>query len=116
MTRKQSRFDFLDEVAAEPAAPTEKVRTDQIKPSTEAISPSETPYLFQPHPRTEPQAPLGNRVRLAAKHHLEDYVRDLKRAGYPATEARVLEALMLLLGEDDTTRRAVTLYLTGRTD
>lgn len=116
MTRKPDRFGFLDEVTAEPAASTERVRSDQIKPSAETPSASEAPYLFQPHPRTEPQAPLGNRVRLVAKHHLEDYVRDLKRAGYPATEARVLEALMLLLGEDDTTRRAVTSYLTGRTD
>lgn len=116
MTRKQSRFDFLDEVAAEPTASTEKVSSDEIKPGTEDTNSSSTPYLFQQHPRTEPQAPLGNRVRLVAKHHLEDYVRDLKRAGYPATEARVLEALMLLLGEDEATRRLVSVYLTGRTD
>lgn len=116
MTRKQGRFDFLDEVAAEPAVPTEKASSDGIETRTEKASPSATPYLFQQHPRTESQAPLGNRVRLVAKHHLEDYVRDLKRAGFPATEARVLEALMLLLGEDDATRKAVSLYLTGRTD
>lgn len=116
MPRKPDRFGFLDEVAAEPATPDEKVSSDEIRPSVEDTNASATPYLFQQHPRTEPQAPLGNRVRLVAKHHLEDYVRDLKRAGYPATEARVLEALMLLLGEDDTTRRLVSAYLTGRTD
>lgn len=111
---KKSRFDFLDEVAAEPATPTEpqaQVRSDPVPP--EGPTP---PYLFRQFPRTDPQAPLGNRVRLEAKHHLEDYTRDLKRAGYPATEARVLEALMLLLAEDATLRRTLTAYLTGKAD
>ena len=108
MTRK-SRFDFLNEVAAEPTPSTSEATTPT--PSTPA---TDTPYLFQQHPRTEAQAPLGNRVRLPAKHALEDYVRDLKRAGYPATEARVLEALMLTLRDDPDVRSKVTTYLTGK--
>lgn len=115
MTRNKSRFDFLDEVTAEPATPTEpqaQVRSD-LNTSPEQAA---TPYLFRQFSRTDPQAPLGNRVRLEAKHHLEDYTRDLKRAGYPATEARVLEALMLLLAEDATLRSTLTTYLTGKAD
>lgn len=102
---QKDRFGFLDEVAAEP-------RTADITPTSQ--SEQGTPYLFQQHSRTEPQAPLGNRVRLAAKHVLEDYVRSLKRAGYPATEARVMEAMMLLLNEDEILRTKVTAYLTGK--
>lgn len=112
MTRKPaSRFDFLDEVAAEPAPAKEAASTPMPAQGSEG-----QPYLFQPVPRTEPLAPLGNRVRLPAKHALEDYVRALKRDGYPATEARVLEALMLLLGEDSAVQARVTQYLTGKTD
>jgi hypothetical protein len=110
MTRKPaSRFDFLDEVAAEVA------QGEEASPPP-ALASSSQPYLFQPVSRTEPLAPLGNRVRLPAKHALEDYVRTLKRDGYPATEARVLEALMLLLDEDPAVQARVTHYLTGKTD
>ncbi len=88
------RFDFLDEVAAEPQPAIESV--PQSTPATTTPG-TKTAYLYQAHSRTEPLAPLGNRVRLPAKHILEDFVRDLKRAGHPATETRALEALMLLL-------------------
>lgn len=112
MTRKPaSRFDFLDEVAAEVAL----VEEASPSPAPAPVNASQ-PYLFQPVPRTEPLAPLGNRVRLPAKHALEDYVRMLKRDGYPATEARVLEALMLLLDEDAGVQARVTEYLTGKRD
>lgn len=111
MARKAaSRFDFLDEVVAEPA-PGMEADPSPVPPQVS----ERQPYLFQPVPRTEPLAPLGNRVRLPAKHALEDYVRALKRDGYPATEARVLEALMLLLNEDTTVQARVTEYLTGKT-
>lgn len=114
MTRKPaSRFDFLDEVVAEPT-PTKEASPSPV-PTPAQVS-EDRPYLFQPMPRNEPLAPLGNRVRLPAKHALEDYVRTLKRDGYPATEARVLEALMLLLGEDLALQARVTQYLTGKTD
>lgn len=105
MTGK-NRFDFLDEVAAEePQA--------SSLPTPTSPGQQDRPYLYQQHPRTEPLAPLGNRVRLPAKHALEDYVRDLKRAGHPATEARVLEALMLLVQEDVEVKRKLDAYLTG---
>lgn len=132
------RFDFLDNVVAEPeditgaptAGPGQKPSpADPAPEKAESQPPAETqpsqhrmpaasppepvrPYLFQTFSRSEPLAPLGNRIRLPAKHHLEDYVRVLKRAGYPATESRILEALMLQL-DDTEVRRRVTLYLVG---
>ena len=108
MTGK-NRFDFLDEVAAEePQA--------SSLPTPTSPGQQDRPYLYQQHPRTEPLAPLGNRVRLPAKHALEDYVRELKRAGYPATEARVLEALMLMIDEDSEMKSRLHVYLTGKPD
>lgn len=106
----KSRFDFLDEVAAEPQPVIDSIATS-TPASTTPIT--RTAYLYQAHSRTEPLAPLGNRVRLPAKHILEDFVRDLKRAGHPATETRALEALMLLLAEDAEVRARVAIYLTG---
>lgn len=103
----KDRFGFLDEVQAEEAKP---------EPAPSVAAPQTGPYLYQQHPRNEPQAPLGNRVRLPAKHALEDYVRSLKRAGHPATEARVLEALMLLIDEDSELKSKLTVYLTGKPD
>lgn len=114
MTRG-SRFDFLDEVAAE--EPQEVQEPETGNPVTvPSAAPQAGPYLFQQHPRNEPLAPLGNRVRLPAKHSLEDYVRELKRAGYPATEARVLEALMLMIDEDSEMKSRLHVYLTGKPD
>ncbi|GHF65231.1 hypothetical protein HNQ07_004706 [Deinococcus metalli] len=119
MTKKAgNRFNFLDEVAGEPA--TDQGSTPPAAPAAappvEPRTAESGPYLFRQHPRGEPQAPLGNRIALPAKHVLEDYVRGLKRAGYPATEARVLEGLLLLLQDDPEVRARLATYLTGRPD
>lgn len=114
MTKKPSRFGFLDEVTSEPSP--SQAAPQATAPTTPETSPEsdDRPYLFRQHPRGEPQAPLGNRINLQAKHVLEDYVRGLKRAGYPATEARVLEGLLLLLAEDGEVQVKLSTYLTGR--
>lgn len=71
------------------------------------------PYLTRSFPRGEPAVGLGARVRVAAKYVLEDYTQSLKRAGWPATETRVMEAMFHLLEEDVEVRARVTRYLTG---
>ena len=81
--------------------------------SAEATSTSE-PYLLRRFAREEAVARLGNGVRAATKHRLEDYVRELKRGGWPATEARVMEGMFELLDEDPDFRARVTAYLTGK--
>ena len=73
-------------------------------------------YLTRSFPRGEPTVGLGARVRVAAKYVLEDYTQSLKRAGWPATEARVMEAMFHLLEEDADVRARVTAYLTGGRD
>ncbi|CAM3929302.1 hypothetical protein [Deinococcus marmoris] len=135
MTRKERRFDFLDNLQTEGHTPPNTPGTatsettgngqlmesvqesiDPALPATTARIPAQEsarPYLYEPMNRNEAQAPLGNRVRLTAKHELEDYVRALKRAGHPATEGRVLEALMLLL-KDHAIQAQVNSFLTGR--
>lgn len=100
--------------SAPPFAPA--IRKNPAPPMTEPRVLAQEPpraYLYEPTDRHEAQAPLGNRVRLVAKHELEDYVRALKRAGHPATEGRVLEALMLLLN-DDMVQARVNDFLTGK--
>jgi hypothetical protein len=99
MSSKSSRFGaFLkpsddsapDEVAAEPTS----------TPLLSVPAPEPAAYLLRRFPRDEALARLGNGVRASSKHHLEDYVRELKRGGWPATEARVMEALFELLDLD----------------
>lgn len=85
--------------------------TSAVIPSRE---PEDVPYLLRRFPRDEALARLGNGVRAASKYHLEDYVRALKRAGWPASEARAIEAMFELLGADQAFREKVTTYLTGK--
>lgn len=87
----------------------DKAAADAAKADAEA-------YLLRRFPRDEALARLGNGVRASSKHHLEDYVRELKRGGWPATEARVMEALFELLDIDAAFRARATVYLTGQTD
>ena len=70
-------------------------------------------YLYRSRPLAATVVPLGNRVELSAKVALECYVREIKKAGHPATETRVMEAMMLLL-EHAPVRQLVTNYLTGK--
>ena len=94
----------------------------ETTPELEAVtSPTEAPaavnsgaYLLRRFQRDEAVARLGNGVRAACKYRLEDYVRELKRDGWPATEARVMEAMFELLDADPEFRASVTTYLTGK--
>ena len=113
MSSKPGRFGgFLQSTT--PAGTTEAAvppKETQAAPGGET-STSE-PYLLRRFAREEAVARLGNGVRAATKHRLEDYVRELKRGGWPATEARVMEGMFELLDEDLAFRARVTTYLTG---
>ena len=116
---KSSRFGgFLK--PAEGAAVPEPV----VEPAASPVSPvvpapageaEDGPYLLRRFPKEEAVARLGNGVRASSKYRLEDYVRELKRDGWPATEARVTEAMFELLDEDAAFRTRVRDYLIGRT-
>lgn len=114
MPGKPSRFGgFL-----QPAVPAEEreaeVATEEIPPAPRGKTSTSEPYLLRRFAREEAVARLGNGVRAATKHRLEDYVRELKREGWPATEARVMEGMFELLDEDPDFRVRVTIYLTGK--
>lgn len=113
MPGKPGRFGgFL-----QPATPAEKAEEPAPVVETPAAPAGESsgPYLLRRFSRDEAVARLGNGVRAPTKHRLEDYVRELKRGGWPATEARVMEAMFELLDEDPDFRARVTTYLTGQT-
>lgn len=114
MTGKGSRFGaFLkpvEELAVEVGSEEAAASPAPIsEPTTDSAA-----YLLRRFPRDEALARMGNGVRASSKHHLEDYVRDLKRSGWPATEARVMEALFELLEADSEFRTLATRYLTGQ--
>lgn len=98
--------------AAEPGSP---AQVEEVMTTVAVAGEAPEPYLLRRFAREEAVARLGNGVRASTKHRLEDYVRELKRAGWPATEARVMEAMFELLDEDPDFRARVTLYLTGKT-
>ena len=114
MTGKGSRFGAFLKTAEDPvteAVPDEVTASPvpEHEPTVES-----GPYLLRRFPRDEALARLGNGVRSSSKHHLEDYVRELKRRGWPATEARVMEALFELLDRNPEFRKLATEYLTGQ--
>ena len=109
---KPSRFGSFLKPAAEPETAPPPVSVVAPLPTMETES---GPYLLRRFPRDEAVARLGTGVRASSKYRLEDYVRELKRDGWPATEARVMEAMFELLDEDPSFRARVREHLTGRT-
>ncbi|GAA4004074.1 hypothetical protein GCM10022631_13740 [Deinococcus rubellus] len=85
----------------------------QAVPMSSAVERPGGPYLLRRFPRGEPTAPLGHKVRLDPKYLLEDYVRQLKRDGWPASESRVMEAMFELMASNTSWREELTRYLTG---
>ncbi len=79
---------------------------EQTRPAVQA------PYLLRPMAQ-EAQIQAGLRLRASLKHQLARYVLDLKQTGYPASEAKVVEVLIMSL-DDPEQRRRITSVLTGQ--
>ncbi|WP_161884241.1 hypothetical protein [Deinococcus alpinitundrae] len=96
------------------SSPKEDATTwEPVVPISSAVERPSGPYLLRRFPRGEPTAPLGHKVRLEPKYLLEDYVRQLKRDGWPASESRVMEAMFELMADNPSWREELTRYLTG---
>ena len=113
MSGKGGRFGAFLKASVDPAP--EQAADKSVDTPTPPVSTAQSgAYLLRRFARDEALARLGNGVRASSKHHLEDYVRELKRGGWPATEARVMEALFELLDLDPAFRATATHYLTGQ--
>jgi hypothetical protein len=114
MSGKPGRFGGFLQPAVTAGEREAEVAVEEIPASSAGLTLTPEPYLLRRFAREEAVARLGNGVRAATKHRLEDYVRELKRGGWPATEARVMEGMFELLDEDPDFRNRVTVYLTGK--
>ena len=101
------------EVHHEPTA--EVIREPVTEPAVPE-QPAISAYLLQRFPKAEAQARLGNGVRAATKYALEDYVKRLKRQGWPASEAHVMEGMFILVERSPEFRDVLTRFLTGAGD
>ncbi len=95
--------------APTPAPALTEAPTAVVEPARPAV---QAPYLLRPVAQ-EAQIQAGLRLRASLKHQLAQYVLDLKQMGYPASEAKVVEVLIMSL-DDPEQRRRITRVLTGQ--
>ncbi|UQN10824.1 hypothetical protein [Deinococcus sp. QL22] len=95
--------------------PTPDLPVESAQPTTEATpQDSATSTTIPPAPSFEERRPFSTRVRPSRKAALDDYVMELKRAGWPVSQEGVLDELLQALNDDPDLRARITARLTKR--
>lgn len=114
MTKKSRFGSFIPVPAVEGAAQQPAVApVSGISLPLAAPTPSTSPAAGVPAaPVREERRAFSTRVRPSQKAALDEYVMELKRAGWPVSQEAVLEELLRLLQEDSAVQAAITTRLT----